>query len=250
MPEPLLHLQNIDAGYGHVAVLHDVTMSVAEGKIVAVLGRNGAGKSTLTKAISGLIPLSAGEITLAGERLDGRSPVSIAGAGLQYVVEGHRVFRTQTVRANLDIGLYKQPLDKEARSARRDHALELFPELSTRLNDVAGSLSGGQQQMLAIAQALVREPRMILVDEPSLGLAPVVIERVFSALVALRDLGVTILLVEQIVERTLQIADYGYVLRGGRVAAMGEPAELRTSPALQEAYMGNSAGGAAAGARP
>ncbi len=240
MSDPLLEVRSIDAGYGHVPVLHDVSIAVPRGQMVAVLGRNGAGKSTLLKAISGLLTPSAGEVRLGGERIDGRGAVAIAHAGLQHVVEGHRVFGTHTVAENLDVAVYRMGIDAAEQARRRERVLELFPDLTSRTKDQAAMLSGGQQQMLAIAQALMREPDVLLVDEPSLGLAPIVVGSVFAALGRLRDEGVTIVLVEQVVNRTLGIVDYGYMLQQGRVAAEGTPDELRATAALQEAYMGVS----------
>lgn len=240
MTDPLLEVRGIDAGYGHVPVLHDVSIVVPRGKMVAVLGRNGAGKSTLLKAISGLLTPTAGEVLLDGAPIGGRGAVAIAHAGLQHVVEGHRVFGTHTVRENLDVAVYRTGIDEAEQARRRERVLELFPDLTSRMKDQAAMLSGGQQQMLAIGQALMREPEVLLVDEPSLGLAPIVVGGVFDALRRLRDDGMTIVLVEQVVNRTLGIVDHGYMLQQGRVAVEGSAEELRGTAALQEAYLGVS----------
>lgn len=238
MTDPLLEVRGIDAGYGHVPVLHDVSIVVPRGKMVAVLGRNGAGKSTLLKAISGLLTPTAGEVLLDGEPIAGRGAVAIAHAGLQHVVEGHRVFGTHTVRENLDVAVYRTGIDEAEQARRRERVLDLFPDLTSRMKDQAAMLSGGQQQMLAIGQALMREPEVLLVDEPSLGLAPIVVGGVFDALRRLRDDGMTIVLVEQVVNRTLSIVDHGYMLQQGRVAVEGSADQLRGTAALQEAYLG------------
>lgn len=240
MTDPLLEVRGIDAGYGHVPVLHDVSIVVPRGSMVAVLGRNGAGKSTLLKAISGLLAPTAGEVLLDGRPINGRGAVAIAHAGLQHVVEGHRVFGTHTVRENLDVAVYRTGIGEAEQARRRERVLELFPDLTSRMRDQAAMLSGGQQQMLAIGQALMREPEVLLVDEPSLGLAPIVVVGVFDALRRLRDDGMTIVLVEQVVNRTLAIVDHGYMLQQGRVAVEGSAEQLQGTAVLQEAYLGVS----------
>jgi branched-chain amino acid transport system ATP-binding protein len=218
-------------------VLRNVSLSVAPGGVSVLLGPNGAGKSTVMRAISGLIPATAGTVSVDSQDISSASPENRVRRGIQHVAEGHRIFRQQTVRDNLLLALWARETDrKDTKSALE--ALTIFPELEPKLDQIAGGLSGGQQQMLAIAQALAARPKVLLIDEPSLGLAPVVIDRVFDALVELRQRGITTLLVEQAVDRALGLADYGYVLRNGAVQAQGTPDELRASGALEHAYLG------------
>lgn len=238
MKAPLLDVQAVDAGYGHVGVLRGVSLQVAEGAIVALVGANGAGKSTLLKTISGVIRPSAGRIAFGGAEIGGLAPHRIVDAGLMHVAEGRRLFRSQTVRDNLELGLYGGKLDAGAEARRYDFVYDLFPMLKERPNDRAGVLSGGQQQMLAIAQALMREPRLLMLDEPSLGLAPVIVDLVIAAIDRLRAAGVTILLVEQMVDRALDIADHAYVFQNGVVIGHGAPAEVRGGDLIRRAYLG------------
>ena len=237
-----LLVQDLEAGYGGVPVLRGVTLAVERGQVAALLGPNGAGKSTLLRAVSGLITVSGGQISVDGRSTAGMRPERIAALGVQHVAEGHRVFKQQTVKSNLQLGLWVRKRDRTDEQARIAYALELFPALTPKLNAAAGTLSGGQLQMLSIAQALVADPQVLMVDEPSMGLAPVIIDRVFEALAQLCGSGMTILLVEQAVSRALELADYGYVLRGGVVRASGTPATLRRSGTLEAAYLGVSAG--------
>ena len=233
-----LEITALESGYGHVPVLRRVDLSVPAGGIVALFGRNGAGKSTLLRTISGLVRATGGTITMDGRDITRDRPNEIVRAGLQHVAEGHRIFREQSVQSNLLLGLWSTKLNRQDRQARIAYALDVFPDLFVKLDADAGTLSGGQQQMLAIAQALVAKPRLLTVDEPSLGLAPVILDRVFAALARLRDDGITILLVEQAVARAMDLADYGYVLHLGAVRAEGTPAQLAKSGALEEAYLG------------
>ena len=235
---PLLSVRGVDAGYGHVAVLEDVSLDVADKAIVALVGRNGAGKSTLLRTISGLIRPGRGEILFAGRNLAGARPDVIVGAGLLHVAEGRRLFRRQTVDDNLELGRYGLKLTKSEHAQRLDRIHSLFPILREKRGLHAGSLSGGQQQMLAIAQAMMRAPKLLMLDEPSLGLAPVLVDQVFDAIMSLRSEGVAILLVEQMVERALEIADEAYVLQNGRVIANGPAKDIAASDALRAAYMG------------
>jgi branched-chain amino acid transport system ATP-binding protein len=237
-----LEVADLEAGYGHVPVLRKVSLRVETGQIVALFGRNGAGKSTLLQTISGIVAATGGRVTLFGDDVTKAKPSRIVRDGLQHVAEGHRVFRQQTVQSNLSLGLWTVTSARQERKERLDYALDVFPELGEKLSAAAGTLSGGQQQMLAIAQALVARPRVLTVDEPSLGLAPVVLDRVFGALARLRDDGITILLVEQAVARALEIADYGYVLHLGAMRTEGTAAELNQSEALKEAYLGAGRG--------
>ena len=194
----LLQVTGLSAGYGHVEVLRDVALEVAEGAIVALVGSNGAGKSTLLRTLSGLLrPAVGGRIVFAGRDIAGAAPHRIIDLGLLHVAEGRRLFRRQSVHANLELGLYGTRLDKATERRRYAFVYELFPMLAERPQALAGILSGGQQQMLAIAQALMREPRLLMLDEPSLGLAPLYVERVVEIVKGLNAQGISILLVEQ-----------------------------------------------------
>jgi branched-chain amino acid transport system ATP-binding protein len=233
----ILTIDRLSVGYGHVGVLSDVTMNVAEGKIIAVLGSNGAGKTTLLRAISGLLIPTTGSIRFQGNEIGGASPRRIVQAGLLHVAEGRALFRSRTVAENLRLGLYAAKVGREEREARYDRVFSLFPVLRERLSAVAGVLSGGQQQMLAIAQALMLKPTLLMLDEPSLGLAPIIVDQVLNVVLSLRDAGTTILLVEQMVERALEIADLGYVLQSGRLIGQGSPTDLIDGDVIRRAYL-------------
>jgi branched-chain amino acid transport system ATP-binding protein len=235
---PLLSARHLDAGYSHVRVLEDVSVEARAGRIVALVGRNGAGKSTLLRTLSGLNRPTAGEILFDGNSIAGARPHAIVAAGLLHVAEGRRLFRRQSVDDNIELGRYGLRLSETQRRQRIDRIHELFPVLLERRDFIAGGLSGGQQQMLAIAQAMMREPKLLMLDEPSLGLAPVLVDQVLAAILALRAEGVAILLVEQMVERALEIADDAYVMQNGRVIASGPAREIAASDALRTAFMG------------
>lgn len=239
--QALLQVRDLHVGYGHVAVLEGVALEVPRGGFVALVGSNGAGKSTLLRALSGLLKPSAGEIVFAGDSLTGRDPAAIVGRGLLHVAEGRRLFRAQSVLDNLELGLWRARLAKAEVSRRFERVYTLFPVLHERRAARAGILSGGQQQMLAVAQAMMHEPRLLMLDEPSLGLAPAVIDQLFDAVVQLRREGTTILLVEQMVERALQIADTAYVLQNGKVIGHGPAHELKDSDLIRRAYLGDAA---------
>jgi branched-chain amino acid transport system ATP-binding protein len=243
----LLAARRLDAGYGHVRVLEKVSLDVAAGRIVALVGRNGAGKSTLLRTLSGIIRPTAGEIRFDGRDIAGARPNAIVAAGLLHVAEGRRLFRRQSVADNIELGRYGLRLTEAQRRLRIERIHELFPVLGEKRELAAGELSGGQQQMLAIAQAMMREPKLLMLDEPSLGLAPVLVDQVLDAILALRGEGAAILLVEQMVERALEVADDAYVLQNGRVIANGPSREIASSEALHAAYMGEH--GATAGFR-
>ncbi len=237
----LLEIRDLDVGYGRVGVLNKVSLDVSRGAIVVLLGGNGAGKTTLLKGISGLLRPSAGSIRLDGAEITGVSPREIVQGGLLHVAEGRALFRAQSVAANLDLGLYGARLSRAQERARYERVYELFPVLRERRSSLAGALSGGQQQMLAIGQALMREPRLLMLDEPSLGLAPIIVDAVLEVVQSLRKDGTTILLVEQMVERALEVADYGYVLQSGRIIGEGDPATLAAGDAIRRAYLGAAA---------
>ena len=238
MNTPLLSVQGLVTGYGPIGVLENVSFEVFDRQIVTVLGGNGAGKSTLLKAISGLLPASKGSIRFSGEEITNLNPTRIVASGLLQVAEGRRLFRAQSVMANLDLGLYGAKLSRAEERRRLDEVLGMFPMLADRPNIAAGSLSGGQQQMLAIAQALLRTPRLLMLDEPSLGLAPIIVDQVMDVITNLRARGCAIVLVEQLVERALEVADVAYVLQNGRMIGCGTPAELHGSELIKHAYLG------------
>jgi branched-chain amino acid transport system ATP-binding protein len=237
---PILEVRGLDVGYGLVEVAKGVSLRLPRGKAVAVLGANGAGKSTLLRGISGLLRPAAGRVLLDGQDVTGLSAERIVAAGLSHVAEGRRIFRQQTVRQNLELGLYPVKLTREEEAARVEQAFELFPMLREKAEQAAGALSGGQQQMLAIALALGRHPKVLMLDEPSLGLAPILVGEVFRTLRKLRERGQSILLVEQVIQKTLAFVDYAYVLQNGRVVAEGEPRELANTDVVRRAYLGEA----------
>jgi branched-chain amino acid transport system ATP-binding protein len=234
----LLEVTGLQAGYGPVRILENVALTIGRGAFVALVGANGAGKSTLLRALSGLVRPTAGRIVFDGEDLTSALPDRVVAVGIVHVAEGRRLFRTQSVADNLDMGLYGTKLSRADEKVRVDEALAMFPILQEKLHLQAGTLSGGQQQMLAIAQVLVRHPRLLLLDEPSLGLAPVVVDQVFDVLAKLHQGGVTILLVEQMVDKALALAQSGYVMQNGRIVGSGSAAELISSDMVRRAYLG------------
>lgn len=240
-PEPILSIEGMTAGYNVIPVVHDITLHVGRGEAVALLGANGAGKTTLLRAVSGLIRSMAGRVVVAGHDVTGQSAEALVRRGMSHVAEGRRIFRKMTVEDNLELGLAAMRLAREDRTQRFEEQYDMFPMLRDKRHEAAGALSGGQQQMLAIAQALIRHPDVIMLDEPSTGLAPIMVEEVFEKLRTIRARGVSILLIEQVVERTLQFVDHGYLMQGGRLIADGAPAELDRSGSVRRAYMGDAA---------
>lgn len=234
----LIEIDGLSAGYGRVPVLDRVALSADAGRIVAIVGSNGAGKSTLLKTISGLLTRVSGTICFDGVDIGSFAPDRIVARGLLHVAEGRRLFRSQTVGENLDLGLYGAGLTRAKEAERLAGVHALFPILREKSSISAGSLSGGQQQMLAIGQALMRSPKLLMLDEPSLGLAPIVVDEVFDVLITLRSRGVGIILVEQLVERALDIADHVYVMTNGRVTGDGPAADMRGSEMVRNAYTG------------
>jgi branched-chain amino acid transport system ATP-binding protein len=236
---PLLELKAIRAGYGKAEVLHDVDLTVGAGELVAVIGANGAGKSTLLKTIVGLVPLRSGTISYRGVRVAAPRPERLVRDGLALVPEGRLLFGPMTVRDNLELGAYGAGRERRAVVQRGlERVSALFPVLEERAAQPAETLSGGEQQMLAVARALMSEPKLLLLDEPSLGLAPLVIAEIFSALDALRAQGVTILLVEQDARLALRHADRGSVMRTGRVVLEGPAADLLADETVRTIYLG------------
>jgi branched-chain amino acid transport system ATP-binding protein len=234
-PEPLLHVTGLSAGYGNINVLDGIDLAIGAGEIVALLGPNGAGKSTLLKAISGLLPRT-GRIRFAGRDISGAGPRDTVRAGLVHVVEGHRVFTTLTVSDNLLLAGYGMPRNELA--VRVEEALTFFPEIAAKRTERAVTLSGGQAQMLAVAQGLVRRPRLLMLDEPSAGLSPVLVDRVLAALETLRKNGTAVLLVEQLIEKALGLADRVYALARGSIVLEASTGEANLPIRLEHAYFG------------
>ncbi|HEX4978480.1 MAG TPA: ABC transporter ATP-binding protein [Acidimicrobiales bacterium] len=233
----MLELRGVHAGYGAVTVLRDVSLSVPEASIVALLGRNGAGKTTTMRVASGMLRPSRGEVWLEGTRVDGWNAADVARRGLAHVPEGRGVFPGLTVTENLEVGAARRPGRRAGIRRDIEYVTATFPRLRERLNQRAGSLSGGEQQMLVLARALMAQPRIVLVDEPSLGLAPVIVEEVYQLLERLKGDGLTILLVEQYVELALEIADYAFVLDKGAVSLEGRADDLAGDRSLLDAYL-------------
>ena len=237
----MLTINNLYAGYGKVQVLHGISIEVPKGKVVTLIGSNGAGKTTTMRAISGMIAPTAGEITLNGKRIDGKESYDIAKLGLAHSPEGRRVFATMTVADNLILGAFPRLTGSRPKgdvAADLERALELFPRLKERREQLAGTLSGGEQQMLAMARAVMLNPEVVLLDEPSMGLAPILVAEVFKIIERLKSEGVTMLLVEQFAAAALNVADYGYVLENGRIAVHGPAEKLKNDPAVKAAYLG------------
>jgi branched-chain amino acid transport system ATP-binding protein len=235
-PEMLLDVRELDAGYGKIGVLHGVNLAIAPGEVVALLGPNGAGKTTLLSAVSGLIRPSAGSVAFGGRDLTGRSPRECARAGLVHVIEGHRVFTQISVQDNLELAGYDLP--GAERGQRIDEALTFFPEIAAKRHERGGALSGGQQQMLAVAQGLVRQPKLLMLDEPSAGLSPVLVDRVLNVIGQLRARGIAVLLVEQLIEKALAAADRVVALAQGRIVLEADTSEGNLPHRLEEAYFG------------
>jgi branched-chain amino acid transport system ATP-binding protein len=236
MAEALLTVSNLVAGYGITEVLRGIDLEVGPGEIVAVLGSNGVGKTTLNKALSGLIRPRAGDIRFAGEAITGATPRAIVEAGLIHVPEGRKVFSNLDVRENLELGAFAR--GRANRAANIERAFAIFPRLRERAGQFAGTLSGGEQQMLAIGRGLMAEPRLLILDEPSLGLSPLLVEEMFDLVRRIAAEGLSILIVEQNVVQSLALADRAYVLENGRIALAGPAATLAADPALQKTYLG------------
>ena len=237
----MLTIKNLHAGYGKVEVLHGIDIEVPKGQVVTLIGSNGAGKTTTMRAVSGMIAPTAGEIVLNGQRIDGQESYHIARRGLAHSPEGRRVFATMTVTDNLRLGAFPRYTGARPKgdvAADLERAMELFPRLKERREQLAGTLSGGEQQMLAMARATMLNPEVVLLDEPSMGLAPILVDEVFKIIARLKSQGVTMLLVEQFAAAALAVADYGYVLENGRIAVHGPAARLRDDPAVKAAYLG------------
>lgn len=232
----LLDIRGIAAGYGKIAVLHGVDMQIGAGEVVSLLGPNGAGKTTLLRAMTGLLPLTGGSVHFGGQDMRDAGPRGSAQAGLVHVVEGHRVFTQLSVTDNLLLAAYDLP--RRDRGQRIEEALAVFPEIAAKRHDRGGALSGGQQQMLAVAQGLVRRPRLLLLDEPSAGLSPVLVDRVLGVVSDLRAAGTAVLLVEQLIDKALAVSDRVYAMAQGRVVLEAKANEPGLHQRLEQAYFG------------
>ncbi|GAA2648322.1 ABC transporter ATP-binding protein [Streptomyces vastus] len=235
--EPMLELDGIHVYYGNIAAVKGLSLTVHPGEIVTLVGSNGAGKSTTLRAISGLLPLRHGRITFQGEELNGLADHEVVKRGIAHSPEGRRIFPRMTVDENLDMGAFLRK-DKEDIAGDREMVLDLFPRLRERINQKAGTMSGGEQQMLAVGRALMAKPKLLLLDEPSMGLAPVLVDVIFETITRIREQGTTVLLVEQNALAALEIADRAYVLESGALKLHGPASELVEDEDIVNAYLG------------
>lgn len=233
----ILEIKNLSVNFGGIKAVNDISMAVEEGKIVTLIGANGAGKSTILRSISGIVKPQSGEILLNGQNILGMSPDAIVSRGITLVPEGRRVFPNLTVQENLKIGAY---LRKDKLDADLEYVYSLFPRLKERHWQLAGTLSGGEQQMLAVGRALMSKPKLVMMDEPSLGLAPLVVKSIFEIIETINGEGITVLLIEQNANMALRIADTAYVLETGAITMAGTGAELLANDTIKEAYLGKS----------
>lgn len=234
----MLEVRDVHAYYGHVHALKGISLSVAPGEIVALIGANGAGKSTTLRAVSGLLKLRKGEIIINGHSLSGMPAHEVVYLGVSHAPEGRKIFSTLTVNENLSMGAYALGSAKDRIETNREKVYTLFPRLQERRNQLAGTLSGGEQQMLAIGRALMNDPKLLLLDEPSLGLAPLLVRTIFETVREINRFGVTILLVEQNARAALRLAHKGYVLETGSIVLSGPAAELLADERVRKAYLG------------
>jgi len=234
--EPLLAVGRLESGYGKIRVLHGIDLQVSAGEVVALLGPNGAGKTTLLRALSGLLPVSAGQVRFAARDMTNATPREAARAGLVHVVEGHRMFTQISVTDNLLLAGYDLP--RGERAARVEEALAFFPEIADKRRERGGALSGGQQQMLTVAQGLIRRPRLLMLDEPSAGLSPVLVDRVLDVISRLRGQGTAVLLVEQLLEKALAVADRVCALVHGHIVLEAATGEANLRQQIERAYLG------------
>jgi branched-chain amino acid transport system ATP-binding protein len=235
--EPLLSVNHLESGYGKIRVLHGLDLTISAGEVVALLGPNGAGKTTLLRALSGLLPLNAGHVRFGGRDMTNTTPREAARGGLVHVIEGHRVFTQISVTDNLLLAGYDLP--RGERAARLEQALSFFPEIAEKRHERGGALSGGQQQMLAVAQGLMRRPRLLMLDEPSAGLSPVLVDRVLNVIGELRNQGTAVLLVEQLLEKALAASDRVYALVQGHIMLEAPTSEAGLTQRIERAYFGH-----------
>ncbi|WP_294159829.1 ABC transporter ATP-binding protein [uncultured Selenomonas sp.] len=237
MAEPMLKIDDINVYYGAIHAIKGISLTVQQGEIVTLIGANGAGKSTTLRTISGLLKPKTGSITFQGQDIAGTPAHKIVGLGISQVPEGRRIFTEMTVMENLDLGAFIRK-DKDGIAADKKHVFELFPRLEERQDQVAGTLSGGEQQMLAMGRALMSRPKLLLLDEPSMGLAPLLIKEIFSIIEDINKSGTTVLLVEQNANMALSIANRAYVLETGRITLSGDAKKLAASEDVRKAYLG------------
>lgn len=235
--EKILEIKSLNVRFGGIRAVDNVSLEVEKGKIVTLIGANGAGKSTTLRSVAGIIKPSAGEILFEGKAITGLSPDKIVKQGVTLVPEGRRVFPNLTVLENLKIGAY---LRKDELKDDLAHVYDLFPRLKERSWQLAGTLSGGEQQMLAVGRALMAKPRLVMMDEPSLGLAPLIVKGIFEIIKEINNQGITVLLIEQNANMALKVADYAYVLETGNISMSGASSEIMASEKIQEAYLGHS----------
>ncbi len=235
--EAILQLKDISVSYGNIAAVKELSLTVYPGEIVTLIGSNGAGKSTTLRTISGLLRPRGGEVIFKGKKINGIPGHEVVKLGICQSPEGRKIFQRMTVSENLDLGAYTRK-DTAKIAEDRERVLELFPRLKERITQKAGTMSGGEQQMLAVARALLGDPSLLLLDEPSMGLAPVLVDVIFETIERIRDQGTTVLLVEQNALAALEIADYAYVLESGRLNLEGEAAKLLDDPSVTAAYLG------------
>ncbi|GDX22128.1 ABC transporter ATP-binding protein [Actinomycetes bacterium] len=233
----LLEVKNLKVGYGKIIAVKDISITVNQGEIVTLIGSNGAGKSTTLRTISGLLKPKSGEILFEGNRIDGKEGHEVVKLGICQSPEGRRIFPRMTVSENLDLGAFLRS-DKDAVAADRERVLDLFPRLRERISQRAGTMSGGEQQMLAVSRALMGAPKLLMLDEPSMGLAPVLVDMIFETITKIREQGITILLIEQNAAAALDIADRAYVLESGAIKMSGKASDLAKDPAVTKAYLG------------
>jgi branched-chain amino acid transport system ATP-binding protein len=234
---PLLQIENMHSYYGHIHAVRGISLAVEEGEIVTLIGSNGAGKTTTLRAIHGILPPREGKIIFDGGEIQGTPAHDLIGKGIAQSPEGRKIFRRMTVRENLEMGAYHRN-DRSEIQEDMERVFDLFPRLKERVKQEAGTMSGGEQQMLAIGRALMSRPRLLLLDEPSMGLAPVLVERIFETIREINQQGTTILLVEQNANIALEIATRGYVLETGEIVTSATSEELREDPTVREAYLG------------
>lgn len=234
----MLRLNSVNVSYGAIQAVRDVSIEVTMGEVVTIIGANGAGKSTLLKSVVGLEPVTKGQVILDGEDITSTPAHRRTGMGVALSPEGRGVFSDQSVRDNLLLGAYSKKADATKTEQKIEHFFGLFPRLRERQEQFAGTLSGGEQQMLAIARALMSDPKLLLLDEPSLGLAPLIIKDIFNTIRRLRETGLTILLVEQMANQALAVADHAYVLETGRITHQGKGSDLLNDPKVRAAYLG------------
>lgn len=235
--EVILELKDLSVSYGNIAAVQGLSMTVHKGEIVTLIGSNGAGKSTTLRTISGLLRPKSGDVVFEGQKINGIPGHEVVKLGICQSPEGRKIFQRMTVSENLDLGAFTRK-DNDKIAEDRENVLELFPRLRERINQKAGTMSGGEQQMLAVARALLGNPRLLLLDEPSMGLAPVLVDVIFETIGRIREQGVTVLLVEQNALAALEIADYAYVLESGRLNTQGEANKLLDDPSVTAAYLG------------